>query len=57
MFPIENMPLPLQIVSNLVPAQWFYAIVKDVMIKGVGIETIWKETLILAGMTVGIAAV
>ena len=52
MFPIENMPLPLRIVSNLVPARWFYSIVKSVMIKGLGIEMIWKETAILAGMTV-----
>ena len=50
MFPIENMPLPLQVISNLVPAKWYYLIVKDVMIKGVGIESIWKETFILAGM-------
>ena len=51
MFPIENMPLPLQLISNLVPAKWFYHIVKSVMIKGLGIQFIWKETLILAGMT------
>jgi len=50
MFPIENMPLPLRILSNIVPAKWYYLIVKDVMIKGVGIGEVWKETLILAGM-------
>jgi ABC-2 type transport system permease protein len=50
MFPIENMPLPLRLLSNIVPAKWYYLIVKDVMIKGVGFESIWKETLILAGM-------
>lgn len=51
MFPIENMPLPLRIISNVVPAKWFYLIVKSVMIKGVGLQAVWKETLILAGMT------
>ena len=50
MFPIENMPLPLRIISNIVPAKWFYTIVKSVMIKGVGFLLIWKEVLILAGM-------
>ena len=50
MFPVENMPLPLRIVSNVVPAKWYYTIVKSVMIKGVGLEAIWKETLILTGM-------
>ena len=51
MFPIENMPVPLRVISNIVPAKWFYIIVKNVMIKGVGFEFIWKETLILVGMT------
>ena len=51
-FPVENMPVPLQIISNLVPAKWYYIIVKDVMIKGLGFSYVWKETLILAGMTV-----
>lgn len=50
MFPIENMPLPLRVMSNVVPAKWFYAIVRSVMIKGVGLQAVWKETLILAGM-------
>jgi ABC-2 type transport system permease protein len=50
MFPVENMPLPLRIVSNVVPAKWFYIIVRSVMIKGSGMAVIWKETLILAGM-------
>lgn len=52
MFPIENMPLPLQVISNIIPAKWFYIIVKAIMIKGLGFSAIWKETLILAGITV-----
>jgi ABC-2 type transport system permease protein len=51
-FPLENMPLPLQLISNLLPSRWFYVIVKAVMLKGLGIDVIWKETLVLAGMTV-----
>lgn len=51
MFPIENMPLPLRVMSNVVPAKWYYSIVKSVMIKGTGIGAVWKETLVLAGMT------
>lgn len=51
MFPIENMPLPLQIISNVIPAKWFYIIVKSIMIKGLGFNMIWKETLVLLGIT------
>lgn len=50
MFPIENMPLPLRVISNVVPAKWYYTIVKSVMIKGVGFSMIWKEVLVLTGM-------
>lgn len=51
MFPIENMPLPLRLVSNVVPSRWFYQIVSAVMIKGIGFAGVWKQTLILFGMT------
>lgn len=51
-FPVTSMPLPLQIISNIIPAKWFIIIVKAIMLKGVGIAYIWKETLILLGMTV-----
>ncbi|HET9056858.1 MAG TPA: ABC transporter permease [Chitinophagaceae bacterium] len=50
MFPVENMPMPLRTVSNIVPAKWYFIIVKSVMIKGVGLHVVWKETLILGGM-------
>ena len=52
MFPIENMPLPLRTVSNIIPAKWYYSIVRSVMIKGVGLHAVWKETLILTGMLI-----
>tara|TARA_R110002049_G_scaffold87533_1_gene221886 strand:- start:31783 stop:32889 length:1107 start_codon:yes stop_codon:yes gene_type:complete len=51
-FPISSMPLPLQIISNIIPAKWFIIIIKGIMLKGVGLQYIWKETLILLGMTV-----
>jgi ABC-2 type transport system permease protein len=51
MFPLENMPMPLQVISNVVPSKWYYIIVKSIMIKGLGFASIWKETLILFIMT------
>ncbi|MGC8865440.1 MAG: ABC transporter permease [Bacteroidales bacterium] len=50
-FPVENMPQWLQYFSAFMPARWFVNIVRGIMIRGVGIEFIWKETLILAAMT------
>ena len=50
-FPIANMPIILQIISNIVPAKWYIIITKSVMIKGLGLGDIWKETLIITAMT------
>lgn len=51
-FPISSMPQALQIISNIVPARWFIEILKGVMLKGSDITFLWKETLILLGMTI-----
>jgi ABC-2 type transport system permease protein len=48
-FPIESMPLPLRLISQVVPGQWFVTIARGIMLKGVGLEYLWKETLILGG--------
>jgi len=48
-FPIENMPWPLQVISNIIPARWFIVIVKGIMLKGLGIVDLWKETVIMVG--------
>lgn len=53
MFPIENMPKPMQFISNLIPSKWYFFIVRDVMIKGLGFESVLKESLILVAMTIG----
>ena len=52
MFPIENMPVFLQLVSDIIPSKWFYIIIKSIMIKGLGFAAVWKETLILFGIAV-----
>lgn len=49
-YPIENMPGWLQVISNIMPARWFIVIIKNIMIKGTGMEHIWIETLIMTGM-------
>jgi len=52
MFPIENMPILLQVLAQFIPAKWFIVIVKDVMIKGLGIAYILKELAVLGAMAV-----
>lgn len=56
-FPIENMPVPLQILSHAMPPRWFIVILKNIMLKGTGLFYVWKETLILLGMAVLFTAI
>jgi ABC-2 type transport system permease protein len=49
-FPIESMPLPLRLIAQIVPGQWFVTAARGIMLKGVGLEYLWKETVILAGI-------
>jgi len=50
LFPIESMPAPLQALSRLIPARYYIVILKGIMIKGLGLSELWRETAILAGM-------
>ena len=49
-FPVESMPAILRVISNVVPARWFVLIARAIMLKGVGLAYLWRETLILATM-------
>ncbi len=51
-FPISSMPWPLQWLSAIMPPTYFIIIIKGIMLQGVGLAVLWKETLILAIMTV-----
>lgn len=50
-FPIESMPLLLRVIAQAVPGLWFVTIARGIMLKGVGLDYLWSETLILAGIT------
>lgn len=49
-FPIENMPVILQWLSDIVPAKWFITAVRDVMIKGLAFSDVAPEIAILSAM-------
>ncbi len=49
-FPIASMAAPLQFITNIVPARWFIVIARGIMLKGVGLEHLWRETLVLVVM-------
>jgi ABC-2 type transport system permease protein len=46
-FPIENMPAPLQVLSRVVPARYFVAALRGVLLRGNGLGELWSEALML----------
>lgn len=55
-FPIASMPAPLIALSHVVPARWFIAIARGVMLKGVGVAHLWVELAVLVLMMVVLIA-
>ena len=58
-FPIENMPLPIQAVTHIITARYFVFILRGIYLKDVGIGALWPEVLFLAafGLIVMVVAV
>jgi ABC-2 type transport system permease protein len=55
-FPIENMPVPIQVFTYLVPARYYLTALRAIMMKGAGISVFWREVAFLfvfAAVTVG----
>ncbi len=48
-FAIENMPIPIQVVTRLFPTRYFVTILKGVFLRGVGMEVLYMEVGLLVG--------
>lgn len=48
-FPVENMPEVIKILSNMTPAKFFIVILRSLLIKGAGLAAIWPQILSLVG--------
>jgi ABC-2 type transport system permease protein len=46
-FPIESMPTAVQILTNVTPAKFYIVILRDIMLKGVGISAFWDQIIYL----------
>jgi len=51
-FPIENFPKFFELLSNIIPARWYIAAIRKMMIQGAAFTAVWKEGIVLLGMTV-----
>jgi ABC-2 type transport system permease protein len=46
-FPIESMPPVIQILTNITPAKFFIIILRDILLKGVGLGAFWPQIIYL----------
>jgi ABC-2 type transport system permease protein len=46
-FPIENMPRPIQWLTYVVPLRYFLVIIRGLFLKAVGLSALWDETAAL----------
>ena len=53
--PVESMPRVLQVIANFIPAHHWLAILRGILLKGVGLEVLWPHVLalIVLGVVIG----
>lgn len=48
-FAIQQMPLPLRLLSFIVPSRYFVTISKGIYLKGIGLAILWPHVIVLIG--------
>lgn len=56
-FPIENMPVPLQWLSCIVPARWYIPVMRKIMVEGLDFSYILTELSVLSAMAVAFTVI
>jgi ABC-2 type transport system permease protein len=53
-FPLEYMPIPIQILSYFFPGRYFVEAIRGIYLKGVGLSVLWPEAVLLLLFGTGI---
>ncbi len=56
-FPIDNMPAPIQAITYLIPLRYFAEVIRGVFLRGSGLDVLWPQALALLGMGLAIMTV
>jgi ABC-2 type transport system permease protein len=56
-FPIENMPRVIQTVTYAIPLRYYSNVIRGIFLKGAGLETLWRECVVLAAMGTSLLAI
>lgn len=46
-FPIESMPVPIQVLTNITPAKFYIVILRAILLRGMGISAFWQQLIYL----------
>jgi drug efflux transport system permease protein len=57
MFPITNMPVPVQYATWLNPMRWYLVILRGIVMKSIGIRVLWPAILAQAALSVSFLAI
>ncbi len=58
-FPLTSMPVPIQVISHVVPARYFLVALRAIVLKGAGLEAFWEQLValgIFSAVVLGLAA-
>ena len=55
-FPLEDLPPPIQAISYFFPARYFVTAIRGIYLKRVGIEVLWPEAILLVVFAVAIVS-
>jgi ABC-2 type transport system permease protein len=56
-FPIENMPPVMQVITYAIPLRYYAEIIRGVFLRGSGLAVLWPQAIALLGMGLAILAV
>ena len=56
-FPIENMPPAIQLVTYAIPLRYYADVIRGIFLRGSGLDVLWPEAVTLALMGLAILSV
>ncbi len=51
-YPLSNIPFPLSLVTNIVPARYFIELTRDAFVRGTGWSGVWSAPVLLAVLSI-----
>jgi ABC-2 type transport system permease protein len=49
-YPLSNIPFPISLISNLIPARYYILLTRDVFVRGTGWQGIWYAPLAIGAI-------